>query len=338
MCLALLIFAAPITSISPYPVLVLQSDARAPRSGLLQALRIQQVRFLVVDASTPPLAQETPPAFQLLDKHAALLAVWFERREAELFLHIAGRRAGEPFVDQMRFDAGDEPAMDRAFALKIRDVLDELMIARLSLSLPDIGPPPAAARVRPRVARGRPRVERGPDWVLELGGRGMGGQGRGGGRAAVVLSGARQTHLHRGAAVEVYTELALAPGTTITSAGGDITTSTVAGMLGLRVLAPALRPPQGQIDGGAYLGAGARLARASGTTPEGTTGSAQRMIPMLATGIEGRVRISPWLAVRVAMGGAMSLRRQRFAVNEVPVVDLGRYQAQGQLSLLLSLP
>lgn len=344
-CLALLILAAPITSIPPDPVLVLQSDVQSPRSGLLQALRIQQVRFRVMEYQPvhagPPLpAQEPSPAFALLDKHPALLVVWTERKGAALLLHIAGRRDGAPFIDQMHFEAGDEPAMDRAFALKIRDVLDELVIARLSLSLPDAGPPP-----RRGVEQRAPRVlarQAPPDaaWVIELGGRGMDGQGNGG-HGAVVLSGSRQARLQPGTAerfAELYTELTLAPATTIRSPDGDMSTSAVEGMLGVRALTAAVRQAPERWLGGIHLGAGAGLVRAQGTTPQGASGTARRLVPMLAAGVEGRLGISPRLAVRAAIGAAMSLRRQRFALNDMPIVDLGRYRVQGQLSLLLSLP
>lgn len=343
-CLALLILAAPITSIPPDPVLVLQSDVQSPRSGLLQALRIQQVRFRVMEYQPvhagPPLP-EPPPAFALLDKHPALLVVWTERKGAALLLHIAGRRDGEPFIDQMHFEAGDEPAIDRAFALKIRDVLDELVIARLSLSLPDAGPPPrrGVEQSVPRVVLARQEPPEAA-WVIELGGRSMDGQGNGG-HAAVVLSGSRQARLQPGTAerfAELYTELTLAPATTIRSPDGDMSTSAVEGMLGVRALTAAARHAPARWLGGVHLGAGAGLVRARGTTPQGASGTVRRLVPMLAAGVEGRLRISPRLAVRAAIGAAMSLRRQRFALNEMPIVDLGRYRVQGQLSLLMSLP
>jgi len=85
---------------------------------------------------------------------------------------------------------------------------------------------------------------------------------------------------------------------------------------------------------GGYAAAGVSMIDAQGTTREGARGSERLWIPTGALGADVRWRITSNLELRLAGQAGVSAWRPLLAINEVPVLDLGRFELSGRVSLV----
>ena len=101
-----------------------------------------------------------------------------------------------------------------------------------------------------------------------------------------------------------------------------------------------LLPSQGQHllaqiqPGGGYAAAGVSMIDAQGTTRDGARGSERLWIPTGALGADVRWRITSSLELRLAGQAGVSAWRPLLAINEAPVLDLGRFELSGRVSLV----
>ena len=81
----------------------------------------------------------------------------------------------------------------------------------------------------------------------------------------------------------------------------------------------------------------ARWLSAEGETRIGTVGDSADIIPALMLGPEVGVSLFGWLRVRAATGVDVALGRQRFALNNQPVLDVGMVRGAAQLGLVATI-
>ncbi len=340
---AVLLSLLPMTQRDAPRILVLYDHSAPTPTGFIEALRIQLVGIGAVE-SGPPLSGDTMPAKVAFATHAvaeadAILAVWIERlppdrgsgpasppadggdrgEELEFVLYVVGRDPRHALIEVFRLSAADRPMIDRALALKVRDVLDAVLdrerAARPSSWLGTDGPPPPD---RTRVVLeagwsfapglGAPALQEGPTFGLGL-------RRRVGWLRADLLATCR-----------------LVGGFEGSSFAGRVTTSELP-------LAVVLRATHGdRMALGAQLELGARRVVADGVTPFGATGSLTRWIPTGLAGATAALRLRPGVELRGLVGVDLALHRLRLAVNDVAVVDLGRAHPRADLALAVALP
>lgn len=89
---------------------------------------------------------------------------------------------------------------------------------------------------------------------------------------------------------------------------------------------------------GAGLAAGMRRASADGHTPADTRGSDVVWIPTIGAEIEARRRLWGPLEARAWAGLEFAVLRQRFLLNELEIIDLGRLRGELGISLVGHIP
>lgn len=131
---------------------------------------------------------------------------------------------------------------------------------------------------------------------------------------------------------ELYATARLVAGITQSDGRGQITIGEQSGAVGIRVLGP------GRLRLGGAAELGARWLHAEGTTAQGTMGARSAVVPTVSLGPELRLDLRPGVELRTAIAAEVALWRQRFALNDVPVLDLGRFRALGSVSFLVVFP
>lgn len=89
---------------------------------------------------------------------------------------------------------------------------------------------------------------------------------------------------------------------------------------------------------GAGLAVGLRRAAADGHTPANTRGSDVVWIPTLGAELEARRRLWGPLEARAWAGVELAVLRQRFLVNNLEIIDLGRVRGELGVSLVGYIP
>jgi hypothetical protein len=230
-------------------------------------------------------------------------------------LYVVGEREGRALVEVVRLPGGAGPDLDRALALKLREIVAELIRANArtpseAMLIPPVQAPPSAARPA------------GDDEPLH----------------ALVFAGPRlalQSDLPRGGLGFGAGPVLSIPGWRFSAVFGlDWLPARSRGRDGLLVrfseLAPQLRLraqlQRGPLWLGAQTGLALALVEAIGSTPTRENSDHVALIAGLFA-IDLEVPISRGLSVAVALELQAFTRQQRFAVNKQELVDLGRVRA-----------
>jgi len=324
-------------------VLVLSPPAEPPPERFVELLGIQLSGIAEVTLGAALHGDNLPAkveaAVDLADQSDATLAVWVERgaslegSKIEFVLHVVGRREGRLMVEVFRLPARDGPALDRTLALKVGEVLDDILTPEAT---PDTAPPGSIETWVGPVEREPPpptvtKPSESGGWMIEVGARGFGGIDAPNASVGAVLAGGAQFPL-AGFDAEAYLALGVDSGADESTDDGAVATNELTGAAGARLLAPV-----GRVSLGAQLEAGARWVDADGETPFGTTGSERVLVPSVIAALEARLPLRSNFAARAAAGIEYSPTRVALTVNQQPVVDLGRVRAVAQLSLVFSM-
>jgi hypothetical protein len=311
--------------------------AEAPRGGLVDALRIHLPPGTRVIVGPPPRAPSVADRIReaqegLSDHRGGALAMWLDEdrldgAERQVVVYLVARRKGSALVEIVSVRAGAIEELDRAIAVKVREVLDALREAERGL-------PAALARPEPEAAapaRGASPSSIEPAMTLELDLLGatstatadpqLGGQVA----AGLALQGT-------GWLADLVATARIATPLSYETGAGSVEVNEVAFGGAARALWVF-----GAFSVGGFAHAGARVLDGKGTTPLGAVGSADRLVPFLSTGPEMRVMLVRRLSVRAAVGVDFSLVRQRFSVNGQPVLDVGPARGAAEVGLVATL-
>jgi hypothetical protein len=314
-------------------VVVTAAGADVARHGLVEALRIQLAEQAYISEAPAlegtTLADRTDRAAALLDANAAKLVVWVEREPDSTppayLLHIVGGRDGRVLVLVTRVDASDDLALDRALSLKVAEVFDAVMLDR-----------PAVATARQLVAPPeppkKPEPSTGVGFVGDISGWAATGSGTAPPQAGIAFSaGAR---LRTGAFVG---ELA-ALGRIVSELDAEDENGSVEATEGGFGAALRLGGTASIVTLGGEIDVGGRVIDATGHTPGGRIGSDFTVVPFVAALPQATFAITSFLGIRVGVGVEVALRRHRFAVNEIPVLDLGTVRGAASAGFVFSAP
>jgi hypothetical protein len=305
------------------PARVLLLEPAPPRRAFAATLQIQLVGLAELVAEPQPsdahtTAERVQAASELARRRQLLAVVWAEPARSATngpqlgVLYVVGEREGRALVEVVRLPGGAGPDLDRALALKLREIVAELIRANARapsevMLVAPVQVPPSAAQPAPDGAALHallfvgPRLALQPD--LTRGGLGFG--------AGPVLS---------------------IPGWRFCAALGlDWLPARRRGRDGLLVrfseLAPQLRLraqlQRGPLWLGVQTGLALALVEASGSTRTRENSANVALISGLFA-IDLELPISRGLAVAAALELQAFTRQQRFAVNEQELVDLGR--------------
>lgn len=141
--LALVCAAAPARAQQPSAQVLLLDDGAHPRPGLLASLRIQLADAAQVDArlqSAEQVAASVPARIHTAETIAAqehvLLVVWSDSPvvakdgSQEAVLYAVGQREGRALLEVVRVPGGEGPDMDRTLAIKVHEVVSELVASQ----------------------------------------------------------------------------------------------------------------------------------------------------------------------------------------------------------------
>jgi hypothetical protein len=220
-------------------------------------------------------------------------------------------------VQVIRLPQGTQEEVDRVVALKVSELVDAAIVAPEPLQPAPATPRPAASTTS-------------YDLLLEVGATVAAGGG-GDQLGPVIVAGGGLAHGTLAAEATLFWR-----------ARSDLEASAAVGRvavddrsvgIGLRGLLRA-----GSLAGGVYAEGAARVVEAEGVALDGRSGSARRIIPTWAAGADGRWSLTRRLELRVVAGVEGAFTRHRFAVDRMPVLDLGVLRPTAQLSFVISLP
>jgi hypothetical protein len=334
-------FAANLLAAPPPRVLILDTETPAPE-GFVDALRIQAAGVAEVEHSGKvegSLAQKVEGVAAPLAEREASVGVWVERLSTgEALVYIVTRRKSRVLVEVVRLPGGESPETDRALAIKVRDVLDALLsgAGEPSLEQQMVTPTPAAKPGSTPTPTPTPVPAPPPRswfWLVQAGfvGVSAGNGSTDGQLGGAIGTGAR----YRGDGWMLEGLLAgwLLNGTDSAGAGARVQTRELELNLGIRgLLAGDL------LAAGVHVELLTRLVTADGTAPDGRTGDAFRVVPALRAGPELRLEFAPNVALRLAIGADLALRRQRFSVTGNEIVDLGGVRGSAEAGVVIALP
>jgi hypothetical protein len=311
------------------PLVLLLDDG--PRAGLIDALKIHLPPGTRIAVGREPRAASTAArlgeAEQSLSSMGGALALGVDEEShahgvREVVVYLVGRRHRPALVEVVRVRGGTDEELDRAVALKAREVLDTVI---RPAGDPGADTPPSSD-MRRETEEAAPLLD--PGLAIELSAFGATSSATAdpqlGGVAALGL--ALEGDDWRAEALGFVR----IPSMLSTSAlAGDVEVTEVAAggiARGLWLQRPLVV--------GVFVAAGARVLSAAGTTALGTLGAADRVVPFVALGPELGVTVAAWLRVRAALGVELPLARQRFALNHEPVLDLGPARGMAEVGLL----
>jgi len=311
------------------PVVLVMTNPQASGSGFFDSLRIQLVNSGVVRAgpvlSRGGLADKLKRASNLAAQQQAQLVVWIEPRSggggSEYVLFVVNPKKGASNVELFRIRARPGPDLDRTLALKVSDVLDQVIAGKAVPSSVWVMEPPPLYEAPPRHR-----------WTVVATGHATLGTGEPSAQGALAVGAGRQIDWQR---------YALNYGGVI---AGDFGVSRVAveGEVSTRELVPgafaSLMRRLGDTSVGLSVGARLRLVQAKGRTMNNNTGDRVVAVPTFAAGMEVRVGLSNHLQLRFVVGGDLATRRRKFAVNDEELVDLGLFRGEVQIGLSMFLP
>ena len=338
-------------------VLLLDSEAAA-RPGLLAALRIQ-----LTGAAAVEVRHELPPgdsaariayATELSRRENALLVVWAEGPTPlpyggqEAVLYAAGRREGRALLEVVRVPGQRGPDMDRTLALKVSEVVSELKAAERAgaeagaIGGAGIAGAPAAGHAgesatQPAAALhdAEPIEEEEPapwQWRPNLGAGVLAAP------QARTDAGQWSAQLHAGVGLRsepwqlgARLGFGFAPGVTATRDGARVQSTELTPELTL--LAQFEQRP---LWLGLRAGFALSFVEAQGFTPQGLDRDGSARIPALRFGVDVELPVLAGFSVALAIELEARLLRQRFAVNEEEVADLGQLRPLARLSVLFA--
>ncbi len=316
--LSLLPMAPPAPRPAPPPanVVVLMVPDQPLPDGFLDALRIQLIGAATVtvgaDVTGDTTAAKLESAATVLDAPGTL-AVWVEQEtESGYLLYIGSRRESRAVVDVFHIAEPGGPEAVRALALKVREVVDLAALPSRKEKPPPPPPPPPPPWRRAGVVAAGPLALQG-DLGMQLAVNGEGG---------LALSHARLR-------LELVGAAWWASAVDKENASGYVRVRE----LGVAARARALVGFGGFAAGGG-LGVGMRRASADGRTPANTEGSDVVWLPTLDAELEARRPAWGPLELRAWVGVELAVLRQRFLINELEIVDLGRLRGELGLSLV----
>jgi hypothetical protein len=310
----------------PRVLLFVSSSTATAHDALVDEIRIQLANVAEVEPR-PALGEPTfsgriaRATHEVIDRNAAL-GVWTELRTTAsgkdvLLCAVSKHRERSVIEIGLSPGASDRDA-ERALALKLGALLDTM---------------PAWSSEQRIEAPERPARAADLSAWLEAGtfiAKGAGSSGVSGGAAAA--AGARISLADF--ALEPYAFLRLPRDTEVSDARGRVTTAEIALGGGAR----ALYRTAHALDLGGGVEAGIRRLDAVGTAPSGETGAARRDVPAVAMTVDVGARLFSWLAIRVAAGVEVALRRQVFSVGGETLEDFGRVRPTLRISGVLSPP
>jgi hypothetical protein len=316
----------------PVPrVIVFGTEAGPAPSGFVEALSIQLSGTAGIDigaALSGALPEKVAAVQPLLARGGAPVGIWLERSAGqdgatEFLVYVASRREDRVLVQVVRLPGPDSAETDRALALKVREVLDAVLAAG-----------PERALTAPPVARSVPRAPEAaatPGAITELA---LVGSSAGNGSGEEQLGGVAGAGVRlRGASwqLELAGRAAALGGTEVRARERHVETREL-------ILAPTLRAliASRWAAAGAHASGGVRIVSASGRAPDGQTGDATKLLPIVMIGPEARAVLGQAVALRAAMGIELTLRRQRFAVRGDPLLDAGSLRGVAEVGLVLA--
>ncbi len=347
-------------------VLLLQNPGR-PDSGLLSALRIQLTGAADADSRPAPAnARDTPARIEaaaaLARSEHALLVVWVDgplvlpdgAREAVLY--VVGQRQGRALLEVVHVPGEHGPDLERSLALKVREVVDQLRqqaaAARRAAAVQPAGAGQAAAAGaaggaqpaggEPAAALGgaliasptpvpAPAAQREPGSALGLT---LGFDAVASAQAGTALGWwGLQAHAGpelRAAAwrLDAQAVLRWLPSLQLRREQASVRVEQVSPGLLLHA-----RMRGGPLWIGAYAGAAFALVDASGRDAAGDVGRRSPVLPVLCTGLALELPVAAGLGLELGLELRAYFARRRFAVDGVPVVDLGRTRPSLSLGL-----
>lgn len=328
------LLTATLAAAPPPRVLVLDTETPAPQ-GFVDALRIQAAGVAEVEHAGKvegTLSQKVNGVGAPLGEHDASVGVWVEQLSqgeagTEFLVYVVTRRKNRVLVEVVRLPGGEEPETDRALAIKVRDVLDTLFAGT--------GEPTLEQPMVTRAQSETPRTGTTPSWFW-LVQAGLVGVSAGNGSTEQQLGGAIGTgarYRARGWLAEALLAGWLLNGTESEASGARVRTRELELNAGVRALIA-----NDDLAAGAHLEFLTRFVSADGTASDGRTGDVFRLVPALRLGPEVRILFGPNVALRVAAGADLALRRQRFSVTGDEIVDLGSLRGSAEAGVIIALP
>lgn len=304
-------------------VLVLGAGA-APRETFVDALRIQLRDAAAVelgpDVGEGPLATRVANASAAAERAEAVLVLWVEDGGPGMaILYVVGRAGDRALIEIAHVSGGDEGELDRALALKAREVLDAVLAAG---TRPAPAPPPARLVVGPTPA-GRAAARRSRALLLE---QGLVANTEGRWGIAAAAGG-------RVGGVEAVGGLSLLTAEAVRVPSGSVTVDEWLVLVGARYLVAA-----GPLRIGAELGGRLRVLDAAGATGDGRRGDTRVFVGAACGALETRLRLGSRLELRAHAGAELAFRRERFTVDGIVLYDAGRLRGAAGLSLVIALP
>ena len=270
----------------------------------------------------------------LAERHAQV-GVWVERVEAtgespEFLVYVVTPRQGRVLVEVVRLPGPESPETERALALKVREVIDSVMLPGAG---PELAAPLRVERPAPPVASARPSASTRWAAVMEAGftGESAGNAAYDPQIGAALGVGARARRAHW--AGEVLLTAGWSNGAHSERGRARVETDELELGLALRALHASE-----SLAAGVDAALGARGVRADGTAADGRTGRSTKIVPTLRLGPEVRVILSQNVALRAAGGLDYALVHQSFSVAGEVVSDLGRVRGAGWVGLVAALP
>jgi hypothetical protein len=336
-----LLSIAPSARANDLPLVIMLVDEVEAQPQLLDALRIQlagraQVRSQA-DTSDPAIVTKSQTASAVLGATGARLVIWMEPAKTEsapdaTLLHLVGDREGRVLVLVHTVEAGEQASTHRALALKVAEIFDLLetvraeAIARAIQTEPPKAPAPAASEA----------VQRGDATTLhfvgDIGGWGATGTGTAPPQGAVSFgAGGRLRHeslvadLVLTGRVATTLEHSDPNGAVEADEGAFGTALRVAGAWSVVAL-------------GAEAGIGGRALAASGESPRGRHGAGDTVVPYLALAPQATFALTSFMELRATIGAEIALRRHRFLVNDVAILDVGTVRGVASGSFVFVAP
>lgn len=321
--------AASTTAPATRPVvLVLVNPRITTGKGFVDSLQIQLSNSGVVRRgpvlSRGSLAVKLERARNLAAQQQAELVVWIERSRVakdELVLFVVNPRRARSNVELFRIRARFGPDVARTLALKVSDVLDQVIAGTavpsetVRFSPPPVPPPPPERR-----------------WVGAIDSRGSLSSGDPSAQLALTVALGRRVR---------WQEVAAGFGAGVTGDLG-VERAAIVGEVSTREVMPFLYARVLRELGGFWLSAGIearlRLIRATGITAVGREGSRVVPVPTGALLVGTEIPLSSSAHLRLNIGAEVATRRRKFAVNGVELVDVGRFRGAVDVGFIVLFP
>jgi hypothetical protein len=316
---------------------VLLFEQKGLRPGLCAALRIQLADAAQVtcesEADGAVLSERITRAAQRVKEENGRVGLLIERDPDPRLvrMYIVAAQEDQAVVAIERIEDRPEPDVDRSLALKVRDAffVIEQVTERPKTKLAALVAPVATPTSAPP-GLAEPH-ESGPGYGLWLdvgGGLALGGGARGLFAGALGLSRSHGSlRLELGAGARFLAERE------VTAPGARVSEVQRGPQLSLRALLERSR-----VAIGAALEPTLWFTRARGIAANGEQGRALQTLVSLSLALDLRVRLLETAALRFAPALEWLTTRQRYAVDDVVVRDLGRLRVLLPLSLLVSFP